>query len=429
MKSVFVFGLGVLFLTGSCSDGNEEFTPHDGGESQIIDQHIQSVEFISRYPENKAVMVRQEGQDNGIVKFDFKVSPPSLLSELELSWQNRVSLEISRNSDGKYQTASMLILSFETDPAKGQITLTASWENLEDDFYAGKQPAYATLHISDGASYIVSEKIPVQASHAGDSPQQPGIHFAKGVSLNSGWYDVNKKRDGRTGTDATLCWAAVCSNMLEWWQDQYVAAGNPLPAKALRGKGEKYELAIFEAFQSDWYHPSGGEMDWGIPWYFTGENRGESYSTGAKPKPGTGGYFSGVWNELAPLMGTDYIKEINGYYIWDSGSGPSVDPLAKLTELVTEAFKDGMAALSIQVGISMLHALTLWGYELDESGLLKTVYVTDSDDLIDTPNAPRVQLLNSYSVQSNNKHEVGIVSDHDGFNAITAIYPFKGYAK
>ena len=55
------------------------------------------------------------------------------------------------------------------------------------------------------------------------------IVFAEGVTLTSGWYDVNKKAQGDNG-DINMCWAATSANMIQWFQDRYKAAGKTLPA-------------------------------------------------------------------------------------------------------------------------------------------------------------------------------------------------------
>ena len=231
-------------------------------------------------------------------------------------------------------------------------------------------------------------------------PLPPGVFFAKGVSKSSGWYDVNKKGDGRTEEgDATMCWAASAANMLQWWQDRYREMHGSLPAAAVTGVGKKYELAIFELYQRDWVNMHGSEVYYGIPWYFTGENRGKNAVLTAQPKEGTGGYWSAEWPNLESQMGTDYVPYLQSYYGW----GPerpdqSKQPLDIVTELVVKGMKEGIVSLSITVGYSIQHAITLWGYEVDGQGKISKMYVTDSDDLIDTPSTPRVQLLNEYNV-------------------------------
>ncbi|MBR6797434.1 MAG: IdeS/Mac family cysteine endopeptidase [Opitutales bacterium] len=42
--------------------------------------------------------------------------------------------------------------------------------------------------------------------------------FAPGVTLESGWYDVNKKStEQRPQKDFSYCWAATASNLIRWW--------------------------------------------------------------------------------------------------------------------------------------------------------------------------------------------------------------------
>ena len=90
------------------------------------------------------------------------------------------------------------------------------------------------------------------------------IVFAEGVSISSGWYDVNKLTKG--GEDVNMCWAAASANIIQWWQDRYVAAGNTLPSTAITGagtktyNGTKYNLAIMEAYRDLWDNSRGGEV-------------------------------------------------------------------------------------------------------------------------------------------------------------------------
>lgn len=247
------------------------------------------------------------------------------------------------------------------------------------------------------------------------------IVFAEGVTLTSGWYDVNKKAEGGNG-DIQMCWAASASNMIQWWQDRYVAAGNTLPSAAVTGVGTKsytkygpYELALMEVFHSEWDNTYGGHVEEAIPWYFEGKLYGGEFAsagTQATPKS-SGGYWSSVWSSIEPFIYRGYSHDLfptqypnmytycyNNYNIWGNGSSlTGKDRLAKFTELVVQSFKRGIASLTISLSsniYSLHHATTLWGYEIDNStGLLTRVWLTDSDDLT---TEPKQQLLNEYSV-------------------------------
>ena len=277
---------------------------------------------------------------------------------------------------------------------------------------------YQHRPVTEGASLLLDWTKPKEPT--------PGVVFAQGVTRESGWYDVNKKGDGRTGKDGEMCWAAACANMLEWWQDRYKERYGALPATAITGAGKEYELALFEIYQTHWENYYGSEVYYGIPWYLTGEDRSENAMYVAHPiKPG--GFFAEQWTEISQQISDPYVYEVNGYATW--GDGWEVDTSTPawdiFSQIVIDAIDHGMASISIRVGYSNMHAITLWGYELNEQGRVNKVYVTDSDDLISKPKEPRVQLMQEYEVVETNGRSIGIKGAYDGINVITQIVPFK----
>ena len=257
--------------------------------------------------------------------------------------------------------------------------------------------------------------------------------FAKGVSHTSGWYDVNKKGDGTTlHGDALMCWAASSANMIAWWQDRYSETYGNLPSGAVSGTGDEYELALFELYQQHWKNNYGSEVYFGIPWYFSGENRGGTMVNSAQPYAGTGGYWQAEWPAIEAVMGHDYVPYVQYYAGW----GPwrpdtSIDAWDVMTRYIVEGIRDGVMSISINAGFSAIHAITLWGYELNEDGRVGKVYVTDSDDLLKTPSAPRVQILNDYNVGRNSKDrdEIGLLNCYKPFCAISQLTTLKRYEK
>ena len=278
------------------------------------------------------------------------------------------------------------------------------------------------------------------------------IVFAKGVSQTSGWYDVNKKGMGENG-DINMCWAAASSNMIQWWQDRYVAAGNTLPSTAVDGPGTKsygsfgpYELALMEIYHDQWDNSKGGHPEEAIPWYFEGKLYGGEYaSSGSQAYPLTnGGYFSSVWSNIEPHLYRGYKHDLfsslypnmytycyNNFYLW--GDGSSLTGKARLqyfTELVVEAIDRGIASLTISLSSNIAtlhHAVTLWGYEIDKStGLLTRIWITDSDDLT---SEPKQQLLNEYSVSiGDGKSHIKLTGSTRYGNAwIVSLHPLSGY--
>jgi hypothetical protein len=272
------------------------------------------------------------------------------------------------------------------------------------------------------------------------------IVFAEGVDIASGWYDVNKMKEGNNG-DTMMCWAAAASNMIQWWQDRYVATGNTLPAGAVTGVGTKmhsgtgfsrcYELALMDVFHSQWTNlERGGQPDYAISWYFEGKlNGGEHASNQAKPVSG-GGYFKSVWSSIYPHLYHDYKDQVlphlcydlytvcfNNYNLWGSKQGN--EALAEFSNYVVTSIDRGVASLTIQPGSSALHAITLWGYEVDNAtGLVTRIWVTDSDDQVAEP---KTSVLNEYKVSvSGNKIKINGTTRY-GECTIVDVIPLSGY--
>lgn len=282
------------------------------------------------------------------------------------------------------------------------------------------------------------------------------IVFAEGVTLTSGWYDVNKVGQGDNG-DINMCWAAACSNMIQWFQDRYKAAGNTLPPSAVDGPGKTptggmghiYELALMEMFWNEWDNSRGGHIHEALTWYFEGHlNGGEYASAGSQATPKSdGGYWKSIWEDVEKSVYTGYENIIvagvieysetyttswNNYYLWGNGTNlEGVERLAKLSELIVEAFDHGMASLTINLSENMnsvSHAVTLWGYEIDNAtGLVTRLWITDSDDLINS--GYKEPLLNEYSVSiGEGKTHVKLTGNtRYGACYIQAISPLAGY--
>jgi hypothetical protein len=214
------------------------------------------------------------------------------------------------------------------------------------------------------------------------------IVFAEGVSTSSGWYDVNKQLNG----DEMMCWAASASNILQWWQDRYKEAGNTLPAGCPDGQNTSgYQLKIMDVFRNNWQNLArGGWADSAVTWYFEGKDyygdQGYGYDSRAYPTAGTGGYFSSVWSSIYPSevyssseYTYGYTTEVNNYN-WRSNSAGA---LRGFTDYIVAYFERGMASMAVATGVNFsgAHAVTVWGYEIDNAtGLLTKLYMTDSDD-------------------------------------------------
>jgi hypothetical protein len=277
-------------------------------------------------------------------------------------------------------------------------------------------------------------------------PQEPKtIVFVEGVSMDSGWYDVNKVGKGENG-DINMCWAAATANMIEWWQDRYISKGGVLPEGAIKGPGETYELALMELFHQQWNNEKGGHVVEAVPWYFEGVNYGEHASPGSQayPLPGNeGGFYKSVWTDIYPHLYHEYsymfdwyqnlyAGDFNNYYIWGNGTSlKGKERLKVFTDLVVEFIDRGIAALTISLAADLRtlhHSTTIWGYEIDNTtGLLTRLWITDSDDLEKEPKAP---LLNEYqvSIGEGNAH-VKLTSSSVRYGSCYAVSlnPVSGY--
>ena len=277
------------------------------------------------------------------------------------------------------------------------------------------------------------------------------IVFADGVTVGSGWYDVNKVGQGNINGDINMCWAASASNMIQWFQDRYVAMGGVLPSEAVSGADPDgiYELALMKMFHVEWDNSRGGHVEQAISWYFEGVLQGGEYaSPGSQAVPKTeGGYWKSIWeSEISNSIYRGYeivvVPDVieyhntytacyNNYYIWGNGSGIiGTERLEIFSSLVVECFRHGLAAMAVNLSpnfISASHAVTLWGYEIDNAtGLLTRMWITDSDDLI---SEPKPQLLNEYSVSiGGGQSSIKLTGDtRYGQIYIQSLHPFSGF--
>ena len=284
--------------------------------------------------------------------------------------------------------------------------------NVFTTYSAGTYTAYAQKNDAK------SNEITINVEAAQDMGKS--VVFAEGVSLTSGWYDVNKLKNG--GGDINMCWAASASNIIQWWQDRYVEAGNTLPAGAVTGpgtkvypEGYKYNLALMELYRDLWWNGKGGSTDPGVIWYFEGRNIQQYASEGSLAQPNdnnSGGYFANDWNQILQETYHEYsylsfknliAGEFNNYSIWGNGSGLQGEArLKKFSDLVVEFIDRGVVSFVISLNSNggLLHATTLWGYEIDNAtGMITKLWITDSDDMHQSGNGdPTVQMLREYSV-------------------------------
>lgn len=154
------------------------------------------------------------------------------------------------------------------------------------------------------------------------------------------WYDANKVWDG---SDESMCWAAAASNILSWGGWGTSSFGT--------------EDEIFQNFKDHWTN-EGGLMEYGWDWWLNGTN-----------PPNWDG-----WSQVDVEGGGNHWPEYsfsNSYYEnWNAK-----ESMSAIDEYLHAGYGVTLAIYRPNGG----HALTVWGYEWDNTGY-NGIYVTDSDD-------------------------------------------------
>lgn len=245
-----------------------------------------------------------------------------------------------------------------------------------------------------------------------------GSAWAPGVSRESGWIDVNKAWNPYSSadisaigsgaySDANMCWAAQSSNMLQYWQNAYVAAGNILPAGAPDGfvvgreRATRRQYQIFDYFVNNWTD-DGGNGYYGIPWYMTGGFYDNSYPADdgwaqrRENSAGTGGFFKNIYPDANTMFGWNYnytgrtweqLGDFRSYNYSTTATYGAFGGYGDFSSLLINSFEKEKAVVGLSVSFINAagedaggHAVTAWGCEFDENGFVTEIYLTDSDD-------------------------------------------------
>lgn len=167
-------------------------------------------------------------------------------------------------------------------------------------------------------------------------------YWAKGVSVESGWYNTFQFTNG--------CWAAVSSNMIAWWQDRikekYVYTGKSWDPEEINRE-----------FDTNSYFGDNGDYVYkALDWYLR-----ETHPSIAYTRNGLYMYY---------LDTDDYDNPI----IFTRGYINSNEEI--LTDALLSYFTTGNYIAQIR---DNNHAWTLWGIEVDtETNTITRIWVTDS---------------------------------------------------
>ena len=167
-------------------------------------------------------------------------------------------------------------------------------------------------------------------------------YWAPGVSRESGWTNTFQFRNG--------CWAAVASNMVDWWQQRI---------EAKYGAGEKHinPETLNTRYDTNPYFKSGGDYIWkAIDWYLK-----ETYPAIVNTRPDLWNYYLPEGDPNPPMLFT------RGWL----NSGREAVQNALMTYFTSGNY---VAALT-----SANHTWTLYGMQVDtDTGKITKVWATDS---------------------------------------------------
>ena len=215
------------------------------------------------------------------------------------------------------------------------------------------------------------------------------IDYKAPFEEGQGYFDVNKAPFGTNKEiDRNLCFAAAASNTLHWYlrenkkeiQDyikdngdviRTVGANTYSLKEMLNQEVEQQGSLIYQYFKEMYGNNETGYytvplMDLFLNGYTPKEDRKTNIEDKDLQPDARGGFLYGI-------IGT---KPQTGMQ--------SVSSLKKLGESLQHYLSNNFVVCLSYKTFSYNHVVTLWGAEYDESGLLRAVYVTDSDDQDET---------------------------------------------
>lgn len=203
--------------------------------------------------------------------------------------------------------------------------------------------------------------------------------------------------------DSAMCWAASAANIIQHWQDTYSDFADPEKTVPNGTQVNEYiyprgtgELVVYQQILQDWklssgvpYNPitwwmKGPSMDGSPGWcyYPSGSLKLNYSSVPAVPAPAA--YYKKLFGSAMPKYATGlqnapfYSLQIDKF-----GTASTSPKLADIRTTLLEAFEVQGQAVSLLVqgvGSDNGHAISCWGYETDENGVITSLILTDSDD-------------------------------------------------
>ena len=215
------------------------------------------------------------------------------------------------------------------------------------------------------------------------------IDYKAPFEEGQGYFDVNKAPFGTNKElDRNLCFAAVASNTLHWYlrenkkeiQDyikdngdviRTVGANTYSLKEMLNQDVEQQGSLIYQYFKEMYGNNETGYytvplMDLFLNGYTPKEDRKTNIEDKDLQPDARGGFLYGIIG-TKPQTGMQFVNS-----------------LSDLGNSLQHYLSDNFVVCLSYTTFSYNHVVTLWGAEYDESGLLRAVYVTDSDDQDET---------------------------------------------
>lgn len=130
------------------------------GQISAILSRVQSIFYVPKYSDSKAVMTYTETDkiNPGFAEFDFEVKPAAVAAELAEVWQGIMSMKAVYTITKA--APEMVELALESVTAEnGFLSVTVSGKALKDEFFKGLCSANVRLSISDGNNDLATEYI------------------------------------------------------------------------------------------------------------------------------------------------------------------------------------------------------------------------------------------------------------------------------
>lgn len=199
------------------------------------------------------------------------------------------------------------------------------------------------------ATSILGVPAPVELDLEPESPDSDytGTFFVPLVTSLTTSYDSNK-----TSGDSNMCWAYAFAGMIAWYQDALESTGVVISSKELRKP-----VSIVNALKSSSGNYS-GSFSRGVSYYIDDGYMLSYINTAA-------------WNPLRPTAYTGYDR---------TNLESTFSSLTEFSQLILTNLYRGVAFVDLYLPDSVGgHAVAIWGAEFD-NGILKAVYISDSDD-------------------------------------------------